>query len=59
MNHNNNGDALLAGGITRDCIESAYCFIHQKLRVFRGHESAALSSSFARQNGIPSRPCEF
>ena len=34
MNHNNNGDALLAGGITRDCIESAYCFIHQKLRVF-------------------------
>ena len=34
MNQNNNGDALLAGGITRDCIESAYCFIHQKLRVF-------------------------
>jgi hypothetical protein len=23
MNQNNNGDALLAGGITRDCIESA------------------------------------
>ena len=34
MNQNNHGDALLAGGITRDCIESAYCFIHQKLRVF-------------------------
>ena len=34
MNQNNNGDALLAGGITRDSIESAYCFIHQKLRVF-------------------------
>ncbi len=34
MNQNNNGDALLTGGITRDSIESAYCFIHQKLRVF-------------------------
>lgn len=34
MNQNNNGDALLSGGITRDSIESAYCFIHQKLRVF-------------------------
>lgn len=34
MNQNNNGDALLAVGITRDSIESAYCFIHQKLRVF-------------------------
>ena len=34
MNQNNNGDALFAGGITRDSIESAYCFIHQKLRVF-------------------------
>ena len=34
MNQNNNGDALLAGGITRDSIESAYCFIHQKLRVY-------------------------
>ena len=34
MNQNNNGDALLAVGITRDCIESAYCFIHQKLRVY-------------------------
>lgn len=34
MNQNNNGAALSAGGITRDCIESAYCFIHQKLRVF-------------------------
>lgn len=34
MNQKNNGDALLARGITRDSIESAYCFIHQKLRVF-------------------------
>ena len=34
MNQNNNGDALLAGGITRDSIESAYCFNHQKLRFF-------------------------
>lgn len=34
MNQNNNSDALLAGGIPRDSIESAYCFIHQKLRVF-------------------------
>ncbi len=25
---------LWQAGITRDCIESAYCFIHQKLRVF-------------------------
>lgn len=28
------GDALLAKGITQDCIESAYCFIHQKLRIY-------------------------
>ena len=34
MNQNNNGDALLAVGITRDCVESAYCCIHQKLRIF-------------------------
>ena len=34
MNQNNSGDALLAGGITRESIESACCFIHQKLRVF-------------------------
>lgn len=27
-------DALASGGITNDCIESAYCFIHQKLRVY-------------------------
>ncbi len=27
-------DALLREGISQDCIESAYCFIHQKLRVF-------------------------
>ena len=27
-------DALLAKGITQDSIESAYCFIHQKLRVY-------------------------
>ena len=34
QNQDYNGDALLLGSITRDCIESAYCFIHQKLRVF-------------------------
>ena len=34
QNQDHNGDALLFGCITRDCIESAYCFIHQKLRVF-------------------------
>ena len=34
QNQDYNGDALRLGGITRDCIESAYCFIHQKLRVF-------------------------
>lgn len=28
------GDALSDGSITRDCVESAYCFIHQKLRVY-------------------------
>ncbi len=27
-------DALLKEGISQDCIESAYCFIHQKLRVY-------------------------
>lgn len=34
QNQDYNGDALRLGSITRDCIESAYCFIHQKLRVF-------------------------
>ena len=34
QNQDHNGDALRSGSITRDCIESAYCFIHQKLRVF-------------------------
>ena len=34
QNQGHNVDALLLGSITRDCIESAYCFIHQKLRVF-------------------------
>ena len=30
----NKSDALLSGGITHDSIEAAYCFIHQKLRVY-------------------------
>ena len=34
QNQDYNGDALRLGSITRDSIESAYCFIHQKLRVF-------------------------
>ncbi len=33
-NNMTTGDALLREGITKDCIESAYCFIHQKLRVY-------------------------
>ena len=34
QNQDYNVDALLLESINRDCIESAYCFIHQKLRVF-------------------------
>ena len=34
MNHQISRDALSAKGISQDCIESAYCFIHQKLRVY-------------------------
>ena len=34
QNQGHNVDALLLGSISRDSIESAYCFIHQKLRVF-------------------------
>lgn len=30
----NNSDALANEGITHDSIEAAYCFIHQKLRVY-------------------------
>ena len=28
------GDSTHQASISRDCIESAYCFIHQKLRVY-------------------------
>ncbi len=34
QNQGHHVDALLLESISRDCIESAYCFIHQKLRVF-------------------------
>ena len=32
--HQINRDARIQGGSSQDCIESAYCFIHQKLRVY-------------------------
>ena len=31
---NNNRNRIEESGISQDCIESAYCFIHQKLRVY-------------------------
>lgn len=34
VNSQTNRDALVAKGISIDSIESAYCFIHQKLRVY-------------------------